>query len=494
MDCRVGDRVVVRGASRTSYRGTVRYIGDLGPALKDKGEFIGIELRAPHGTNDGRGFFKTKPKHALFVKRKQITEVIGGNGGGGASKYTGSAATSHVSNDAYMDDFHEGFEQLRVANGGSKTSSSLTSATSTTAASVQCGSGWSSGSVNKSSSKPSAQWSTGPVDPQGILFDASDRNILCQSLFQNRCVVGSADHGLKEFDITTGQQIRELYNKKCGHSEWVTCVSHLPDGRVVSGGMDNKLCLWSKSGSRCIDLNGHTSSVSSVCVSASGGHVISTSYDKTVRVWNTQRGSEVTALRGHSAPVLCSTWSEEGNGLLLTGDRSGMAVIWDLEGGNALQLKGHRGHVTAMKWLPGGQTCVTGDQAGTVRLWDARDTRSSVADFQAHPGGAVNDFALSDDALISTGADAKIQVLDVRSSITSRVCWSSHRDFIYSVDTLGEYVITGSGDGILLFHSTRTGKLLYGMGANQGAVRCVDATSDCVVASGDDGKALVFSF
>ena len=157
MDCRVGDRVVVRGASRTSYRGTVRYIGDLGPALKDKGEFIGIELRAPHGTNDGRGFFKTKPKHALFVKRKQITEVIGGNGGGGASKYTGSAATNHVSNDAYMDDFHEGFEQLRIANGGSKTSSSLTSAASTTAASFQCGSGWSSGSVNKSSSKPSAQ-------------------------------------------------------------------------------------------------------------------------------------------------------------------------------------------------------------------------------------------------------------------------------------------------------------------------------------------------
>jgi hypothetical protein len=46
----------------------------------------------------------------------------------------------------------------------------------------------------------------------------------------------------------------------------------------------------------------------------------------------------------------------------------------------------------------------------------------------------------------------------------------------------------------MLFHSMKTGQLLYGLGANEGAVRCIDSTSKCVVASGDDGKALVFSF
>ena len=54
--------------------------------------------------------------------------------------------------------------------------------------------------------------------------------------------------------------------------------------------------------------------------------------------------------------------------------------------------------------------------------------------------------------------------------------------------------MTGSGDGLMLFHSIRTGKLLYGMGASQGAVRCIDATSNAVVASGDDGNTLVYTF
>ena len=48
-----GDRVAFKGRSGSSYRGTIRYIGPL--TGKGSGEFLGIELRAPHGTSDGRG-------------------------------------------------------------------------------------------------------------------------------------------------------------------------------------------------------------------------------------------------------------------------------------------------------------------------------------------------------------------------------------------------------------------------------------------------------
>ena len=48
-----GDRVAFKGRSGTTYRGTIRYIGPL--TGKGDGEFLGVELRAPHGTSDGRG-------------------------------------------------------------------------------------------------------------------------------------------------------------------------------------------------------------------------------------------------------------------------------------------------------------------------------------------------------------------------------------------------------------------------------------------------------
>lgn len=72
------------------------------------------------------------------------------------------------------------------------------------------------------------------------------RPILCMDVLGDKVVTGSSDHGLREYNIISCKQIRQLYSKTYGHSEWVTTVSYAPDGRVLSGGMDAKLCLWDK--------------------------------------------------------------------------------------------------------------------------------------------------------------------------------------------------------------------------------------------------------
>lgn len=51
-------------------------------------------------------------------------------------------------------------------------------------------------------------------------------------------VTGSADHGLREYDLNSMKYKRELFAKRYGHHEWVTSVCHLKDGRILSAGMD----------------------------------------------------------------------------------------------------------------------------------------------------------------------------------------------------------------------------------------------------------------
>jgi len=91
------------------------------------------------------------------------------------------------------------------------------------------------------------------------------------SVLGDKAVFGSADHGLKEASVRAGRVVRTLYTKKSGHTEWVTTVSHCEDGRVVSGAMDGKLCLWAASGNTCFDLTGHLGSISRVRTHASSG-------------------------------------------------------------------------------------------------------------------------------------------------------------------------------------------------------------------------------
>ena len=75
--------------------------------------------------------------------------------------------------------------------------------------------------------------------------------ILCMDNTQDIVVTGSTDHGLRVYNLSNGQQTKQLYTKQYGHTEWVTSVQILPNRKIVSGGMDSNLCLWDASGVRC---------------------------------------------------------------------------------------------------------------------------------------------------------------------------------------------------------------------------------------------------
>ncbi len=59
------------------------------------------------------------------------------------------------------------------------------------------------------------------------------------------------------FSSKNGRHVRQLFNKRYGHKEWVTTCAHLSDGRILSGGMDSLLCLWDKKIVKCSNIYGH---------------------------------------------------------------------------------------------------------------------------------------------------------------------------------------------------------------------------------------------
>lgn len=107
----------------------------------------------------------------------------------------------------------------------------------------------------------------------------------------------------------------------------------------------------------------------------------------------------------------------------------------------------------------------------------------------------MNEIEMPEENLIVTaGADSRILVSDLRKSIHPIVTISSHKDFIYSMRIGGRYILSGAGDGMLLVHEMRSGKLLYGVGANKAGVRCIECRDEFLVAAGDDGTAITYFF
>jgi WD40 repeat protein len=82
-----------------------------------------------------------------------------------------------------------------------------------------------------------------------------------------------------------------------GHSRHISCCAALPDGRIVSGSYDKTLKVWNtftagarRSTGKCeLTLNGHTDWVR-CCAVLPDGRIISGSDDCTLKLWNTKSG------------------------------------------------------------------------------------------------------------------------------------------------------------------------------------------------------------
>ncbi len=98
---------------------------------------------------------------------------------------------------------------------------------------------------------------------------------------------------------------------------WVQSVAFSPDGHhIVSGSYDRTIRVWNATTGETVagPFTGHTHSVNSVAFSPDGHHIVSGSYDGTIRVWNATTGETVAGpFTGHTGPVRSVAFSPDGH-------------------------------------------------------------------------------------------------------------------------------------------------------------------------------------
>lgn len=266
-----------------------------------------------------------------------------------------------------------------------------------------------------------------------------------------------------------------------GHTNRLVTNVFTPDGqRLVSTSWDKTARVWdTRTGAELERLTQHTNIVRKAYISASGKLVATMGDEYTARVFDITDGNTISVLRGH-ADLLTHISISPDEQRVLTSSTDGTARLYRINRSEDIAtLSGHTGPVVYASFSPDGKRIVTASEDGSAKLWNG-ETGVAIASMGGH-GGPVRfaDFSADGSQIVTTSDDGTARLWDGQSGGQLTVLKGhAGKVFMGMFTKDGNRIATASADSTARIWDARTGKELAILKGHQDAVYNVQFASD----------------
>ncbi|CAG0898940.1 unnamed protein product [Darwinula stevensoni] len=266
---------------------------------------------------------------------------------------------------------------------------------------------------------------------------------------------------------------KKLIHTWQGHTKGVSAIKWFPKSAhlLLSASMDTKIKIWEAYGQRrCIrSYIGHRQAVRDICFDNSGQNFLSASYDRFIKLWNTETGQCISRFTSRKVPY-CVKFNpdEEKQHLFVAGTSDKKIVCWDTRSGEIVQeYDRHLGAVNTITFVDDNRRFVSTSDDKSIRVWewDIPVDMKYIADPSMHSMPAVT-LSPNQKWLAMQSMDNKIAIFSAinRFKYHRKKTFKGHMvaGYACSIDFSPEmsFLISGDADGKVFVWDWKTTKLL----------------------------------
>src|SRR6476661_745283 len=214
----------------------------------------------------------------------------------------------------------------------------------------------------------------------------SDDSVLCMAVSPDgkHIAAGGCDRTVRVWEYPSGKLEQSIEN----HADWVLGVAFAPDGKhLLTCSRDKTAKVWDLAAKESVlTFPEHQNPVFGVGVKADSKAGFSAGSDKQLRTWNaTGEGKQIKVLGTHADEILKLVQHPK-EPVMVTTSADKTVKVWNPEtGANTKTLTGLTDHVFAAAISPDAKEVAAGGYDGEVRVWTIADG-AVVKSFNASPG------------------------------------------------------------------------------------------------------------
>lgn len=273
-----------------------------------------------------------------------------------------------------------------------------------------------------------------------------------------RLVAVSQDGTVRLWDTSTGQE-KAVWH---GHTSGVTAIARYPDGRLLSGSLDQTLKVWDPARSSVVAT---PEAMYGLAFASDGSRLAMTGWTGLIRTIDTHSNRELASFVGHGQSGVRLDWSRDGKYFATTGN-DGRTMLWRAPTGEpAAELQAiQEGRTEPVAFHPDSGFVAAAAPGGTAKIWRVPDgvEVESLADSPASDVG-IADLAWSPDGalLAVSSTDGQIRLWDWRSRTIRGRLVQPKGALMLAFDPAGRTLAVGSSDRSITIWNIATGQRVH---------------------------------